>query len=104
MSELPWEGHIPDQPARLLVVGSVLVLGFGFVNRFLKEKLYLGEPLIATVLGSILGPHAIKLLDCEDPCVQATSATSSLQVRVFKSFPRTGTKERKTRRRLMRFW
>lgn len=64
MSEHPWEGHIPDQTARVLVTGSAFVICFGLANRFLKETLYLGEPLLATILGSILGPYAINLLNC----------------------------------------
>lgn len=65
MSELPWEGHIPDQVSRTLAVGGAFIIGFGIVNRFLKEKLFLGEPLAALILGSVLGPFAIKFLTCE---------------------------------------
>ncbi|WVR06563.1 hypothetical protein IAU60_003594 [Kwoniella sp. DSM 27419] len=39
------------------------VVVFGMLSLFIKEKLYMGEAPIATVLGIIIGPHAAKLFD-----------------------------------------
>ncbi|WVF68853.1 hypothetical protein IAT40_003626 [Kwoniella sp. CBS 6097] len=39
------------------------VVVFGMLSLFIKEKLYLGEAPIATVLGIIIGPHCLKLFD-----------------------------------------
>ncbi|WWC88415.1 uncharacterized protein L201_003326 [Kwoniella dendrophila CBS 6074] len=43
-------------------LGGFVVI-FGMLSLFLKEKLYIGEAPIATVLGIIIGPHCLKLFD-----------------------------------------
>ncbi|WVW84938.1 hypothetical protein I302_106974 [Kwoniella bestiolae CBS 10118] len=51
----------PAHLAYTFLGGFVVV--FGMLSLFLKEKLYIGEAPIATVLGIIIGPHCLKLFD-----------------------------------------
>ncbi|WVQ70777.1 hypothetical protein IAR50_000299 [Cryptococcus sp. DSM 104548] len=43
-------------------LGGFVVL-FGMLSLFLKEKLYIGEAPLATVIGIIIGPHCLKLFN-----------------------------------------
>ncbi|KAK9456841.1 Sodium/hydrogen exchanger family-domain-containing protein [Dipodascopsis uninucleata] len=36
---------------------------FSLISLFVKEKLYIGEATVATIVGIIFGPHALKLFD-----------------------------------------
>lgn len=44
------------------ILGAFVVI-FGMLSTFVKEKLYLGEAPIATVIGIILGPNVLKLFN-----------------------------------------
>lgn len=47
------------------ILGAFTVI-FGLFSLFIKEKLYLGEAPIATVVGIILGGYVLKLFDPAD--------------------------------------
>lgn len=46
----------------LLSLGG-LVLGLGLLSGFLKKRLFLSDPIVALVLGVLLGPSVLKLMD-----------------------------------------
>ena len=53
----------PNSAAMLsLILGGFIVL-FGLVSFFVKEKLFLSESLVATLVGIAFGPIAIKAID-----------------------------------------
>lgn len=46
----------------LTVVGGFILL-FGLVSLFIKERCYIGEPLVGTIFGIIVGPKFLKILN-----------------------------------------
>lgn len=59
---------ITTEPSKLhlvmMLLGSFIVL-FGLISLFVKEKLYLTESLVATLIGIAIGPFGIKLVEPE---------------------------------------
>ncbi|KAL7747182.1 Na+/H+ antiporter [Sorochytrium milnesiophthora] len=52
----PFSTPVSSVPVTTSLLGAFLVL-FGLYSAFIKERLYLSEALMATVLGTIVGPH-----------------------------------------------
>lgn len=50
---------------QLLAFMGAFILLFGLVSLFVKERLYLAESFVATVVGIIVGPMALDFLDPE---------------------------------------
>ncbi|KAJ1510962.1 Superoxide dismutase [Mn], mitochondrial [Coelomomyces lativittatus] len=50
--------HFPikDVPFATSLLGAFLLV-FGLYSSFIKEKLYLSEALLTTILGSLVGPY-----------------------------------------------
>lgn len=60
MTFSPFEVTAPHLAYAFL--GGFVVI-FGLFSLFIKERLYIGEAPIATVVGIIIGPHGLKLFD-----------------------------------------
>lgn len=56
----PFEVTVPHLAYAFL--GGFVVI-FGMVSLFVKEKLYVGEAPIATLVGIIIGPHCLNLFN-----------------------------------------
>ncbi|RVD93140.1 Na+ H+ antiporter [Tubulinosema ratisbonensis] len=49
----------------LAIIGSFNI-GFGLISLFIKEKCYLSETLIATIVGILIGKHVFNLVDLKN--------------------------------------
>ncbi|OCF75432.1 Na+/H+ exchanger AnNHA1 [Kwoniella mangroviensis CBS 8886] len=64
-------------------LGGFVVI-FGMLSLFLKEKLYIGEAPIATVLGIIIGPHCLGLFDPAGWAGQKDEITDEITLEVTR--------------------
>eukprot|EP00850_Spirogloea_muscicola_P005178 SM000023S07634 [mRNA] locus=s23:598611:601656:+ [translate_table: standard] len=84
--------------ASLAIIGSAIMV-YAFLQRWLKEKLYLGEVVASTAIGIIAGPHVGRLVNPYDVfhnpeafyavsglvlAIQLVSAGLSLPIRFFE--------------------
>ncbi|EXX79129.1 hypothetical protein RhiirA5_495269 [Rhizophagus irregularis] len=54
--------HVEEVSVVIAVLGGFIII-FGLVSFFVKERLYLSEALVSVIVGIILGPIALGLLD-----------------------------------------
>ncbi|RIA97168.1 Cation/H+ exchanger [Glomus cerebriforme] len=54
--------HIDDTSVVISILGGFIIL-FGLVSFFVKERLYVSEALVSVIVGIILGPIALRVLE-----------------------------------------
>ncbi|RHZ50116.1 hypothetical protein Glove_505g10 [Diversispora epigaea] len=57
------ELHTEDELSKVICILGGFIIFYGLVSYLIKERLYLSEALVSTIVGIILGPIALHILD-----------------------------------------
>ena len=56
------ETELSQMSKGLSIMGGFVVI-YGLISFFVKERMYLSEPLLAVTVGIVIGPHVLNWVD-----------------------------------------
>ena len=83
------ETELSQMSKGLSIMGGFVVI-YGLISFFVKERMYLSEPLLAVTVGIVIGPHVLNWVDpyswADDTIINEITYEISRLVLLCKSF------------------